>query len=342
MARFPVIYAEEVVQALDKTRIDASASYVAGTASAITVWEARVNANATWVAISTTDNHFLDWGLPFEFEVISGRNKIDWTGSDGGAYAATLTADQYAPDDLAAHVETQMNLVGPQEFSVAWDEATRKFTITADAGDFTLLPEEGVNAENSILPHMGFDEDEDSAASELEGDEVESVIATAAVRITNADAGNTDTAEMEIRVMHEDSDRLFSSDSKLRQHRSDILRYLSEGRATFKNQHRRAQTLMLDWLAKEGYADTMGHRLTKRALVVTEDVESWATFLCLRLILEDASNAKDDVFADQAKNYKGMEVAARDRAVLQIDLDGDGTALPGEALSPRTCYVRRR
>lgn len=164
---------------------------------------------------------------------------------------------------------------------------------------------------------------------------------TATARVTDG-ASATSTATAAITAVTEAADKLFSSDAKLKQHQSDIHKFLPEGRSSFRFQHRRAQTLMLDWLAKEGYTDSRGERLTKSALVVTEDVESWATFTCLRLIYEDASNATDDVFAAKAKTYDGLAKAARDRSVLGLDEDGDGVAEVQEGINTRGATVVRR
>jgi len=164
---------------------------------------------------------------------------------------------------------------------------------------------------------------------------------TATVRVTDDSSAQT-TATASITALSEADDKLFSTDAKLKQHQSDIHKFLPECRSSFRFQHRRAQTLMLDWLAKEGYTDSLGERITKDAMVVNEDVESWATFTCLKLIFEDASNATDDVFAAKAKTYDGLAKAARDRSVLSLDEDGDGVAEVQEGINTRGATVVRR
>ncbi len=231
---FPVLRVEEVVQIADKTRLDASASFVAGTEETIAIIEIQPEAAADWIDVSETG--YLDWAYATE-------------GAKVPTVRLTLSGD--TPPT-------------PTEFS----------------GDLLVITSE--------------------------------------------------------------DDLLFSSDAKLRAHQSDILKFLPEGRASFLDAHRRTQTLILDWLAKEGYLDTAGQRLEKDAITVTEDVESWATYLCLSLIYEDASNAVDDVFAGKAKGYYGKATNARDRAVLSLDLNGDGEADVSEKIQTRGCVVRRR
>ncbi len=161
------------------------------------------------------------------------------------------------------------------------------------------------------------------------------------VRVTSTSEAPTSKAGA-ITALTAAADLLFSNDANLMAHQSDILKYLPEGKATFLYEHRRVQTLMLDWLAKEGYLDATGFRLTKAAITVNEDVESWATYLCLALVFEDASNVVDDIFASKSKGYYGKAVNARDRAILSLDLNGDGVTDIAEKISTRGCIVRRR
>lgn len=148
--------------------------------------------------------------------------------------------------------------------------------------------------------------------------------------------------EKAISITSAAEDGLLSTDDQLRQHEPLIFNFLTPGRASFKDVHRRALVLMLDWLAKEGHVDVLGNRFTKEAFVNIEEAAQWSAMLVLRLIFEGVSNAIDDIHADKAKRYKGLEVMYRDRAVLRIDVDNDGTVTTGEQVDIRSCVVRRR
>jgi hypothetical protein len=50
----------------------------------------------------------------------------------------------------------------------------------------------------------------------------------------------------------------------------------------------------------------------------------WSTYLALKLFFAGVQNATDDVFKRKASYYEKLEIEARDRAVLNLDLDGDG------------------
>jgi hypothetical protein len=137
-------------------------------------------------------------------------------------------------------------------------------------------------------------------------------------------------------------DKLFSTDQDLRLHEPDILKWVVDGRSTFKDVHRRAQYTIIRWLDKEGYVDVYNNPFTKDAILDLEEVKQWSTFIALRLIFEGISNAIDDIFADKAKRYKGKEVEWRKRAILRLDINGDGKAEDGEGVDPAYGFIARR
>lgn len=169
--------------------------------------------------------------------------------------------------------------------------------------------------------------------------------ATITVRVTTGTGGSAvqTTKTSSISIITSETDALWSNDQDLKAHEHDILKFLPEDRSSYKYMHRRAQTLILAHLDKEGYRDANGNRYTKASVVETEEVKYWATFMVLRLIYEGISNAIDDVFAQKARDYGAKEAFYRDRAVLLLDVDGDGDIDYGEGeASLRDCVVVRR
>lgn len=138
------------------------------------------------------------------------------------------------------------------------------------------------------------------------------------------------------------SDKLFSTDSDLVTHEADIMRWVKDGRNSHNDTHRRAQTIILKWLDKEGYVDINAIPFTKDAVIDIEEVRQWSIYIVLRLIFESISNAVDDVFSAKAKYYKGLEVDWRNRAALRLDVDGDGVVDQGEEIDPKFGVVVRR
>lgn len=148
--------------------------------------------------------------------------------------------------------------------------------------------------------------------------------------------------EKDISVVTEAQDNLFSNDQDLRLHEPEILKWVVDGRSSFLDMHRRAQVLILKWLDKEGYVDVNGNPFTKTAIVDIEEVKQWSTFLVLKLIFEGLSNATDDIFHEKAKRYNGKMMEYRKKALLRIDVDGDGEAENYEGVTPAFGFVARR
>lgn len=165
---------------------------------------------------------------------------------------------------------------------------------------------------------------------------------TISVRVIDAD-DNESIVTKTLHLVEEDTDNLFSSDDRLRKHEADIMKYLPDGRSTFKDVHRRAQQLILAWLDTQGFIDNLGAKLTLDDFTDTEEVQEWATMMALRLIFESVHNAEDDVFEKKAKKYEGLEQFYRNRATIRIDLNADGVAdAITERLDTRSCRVVRR
>jgi hypothetical protein len=148
--------------------------------------------------------------------------------------------------------------------------------------------------------------------------------------------------EKNITVVTAEQDNLFSTDEDLRLHEPEILKWVVDGRSSFLDMHRRAQVLIMKWLDKEGYVDVYGNPFTKAAIVDVEEVKAWSTFLVLKLIFEGLSNATDDIFHEKAKRYNGKMQEYRKKALLRIDVDGDGNAENFEGITPAFGFVARR
>jgi hypothetical protein len=139
-----------------------------------------------------------------------------------------------------------------------------------------------------------------------------------------------------VNVMTADDDRLFADDKDLVAIESSVLKYVPKGKTTFKYIHREAQGQILEWLYLNGYRRYDGERVTKANVVNLENVKYWAIYVALRLIFEDLSNQTDDIFERKAKKYMQDEHKARENALLELDLNNDGTQSPGEGFNMTT------
>lgn len=134
-----------------------------------------------------------------------------------------------------------------------------------------------------------------------------------------------------IDVYTPEGDALFSTDSDLMEEESDILKWVPPGKNTFIYSHRRAQEKILEWLDRQGFVDIFDKKLTKWAIVKENplrdfsEVKEWSRYMVLRMIYEDVRNAPDDVIKSKRQAYESDEIAARQRLILRIDTDGDGT-----------------
>lgn len=145
---------------------------------------------------------------------------------------------------------------------------------------------------------------------------------TVSLRIT---ASTTVTYTKTISVVTATDDKLYSGDSDITALESDILKWVPEGRASFLNVHREAQTKILDWLAEAGITNVDGDRITKDRIIDLDEVRSWSKYLTLSLIFRNISNSVEDIFDSKAKYYETMAKDRADRTKLRLDLDGDGS-----------------
>lgn len=134
----------------------------------------------------------------------------------------------------------------------------------------------------------------------------------------------TETAIADIEVITATIDNLFSSDSDIRAHEDDILKWVREGRDSYLDKHRLAQSVILGELDKDGIWKRDGERYTAVDIVDIQEFKEWSKYLVLRLIYESLSNATGDIFHEKANRYRGEEVSAKKRSVLRLDDNGDG------------------
>lgn len=223
-------------------------------------------------------------------------------------YAAEIPAGTYATlADLLATLEDALNAPDHDEtFTVS--EAAGVITIACTTV-FDILGVTGANAEDTILPTLGFEVDDLVDAESYTGDEAVAMLTRKTLTLD---------------IISEFADGLFSTDQKLRTHESDILQYVADGRASFKDIHRQAQTDIFEYINKNGWTDDRGEKITKLHLIDKTEVAEWATYAALKMIFENNIKQSDDIFAKKAKKYEALEVNARARLVLRLDLNRDG------------------
>lgn len=123
-----------------------------------------------------------------------------------------------------------------------------------------------------------------------------------------------------IKVLTQAEEKLFSSDEMLIQRESNILSLLPAGRSSFIYMHRLAQKEILKDLEKMGYGDLLPANLLK-----IEDVQEWSTLKVLALIFESNITSIQDVHTQKRLTYANLALEAKNRSVVKLDLDANGT-----------------
>lgn len=132
------------------------------------------------------------------------------------------------------------------------------------------------------------------------------------------------TVTMNITVLTEAQDKLFSKDSDLIGHESNIYDYLPKGYSSFNHLHRSSQSMIMDSLLQRGYEKNTGEPLTKADLFNIEEVRQWSKFLTLSSIFSSSANEVNDFFSVKAQQYKELAERSAQRAFITLDTDADG------------------
>lgn len=159
------------------------------------------------------------------------------------------------------------------------------------------------------------------------------------VRITTDGSPVASTFNLE--VISEADDKLFSDDADLLTFESEILKFLPDGKTSFKFMHRRAQRLIVEDFNERGATDYDRQKLTKDAFVDIDEVKDWSTALTLSMIFKDNSNVVGDTFSTKAEEYNSAALRHRNRAFYRIDLNGDGNIDTGETVPYQTKDIVR-
>lgn len=331
MAVFSILKTEGEVQLNDKTRLDASRSFVSRDSADINSITIKPDVSTSAVECFGNDleTAYLDWAYTsFGIDVDSLNNDLNFkVGST--EYSATLTSGAYTLASYVSEVITKMNTA-----------ASLVFTSAISDNQVTITGPSMFQFQSSSVADQLFMDTSKSGTSIL-GGKVEYGIKVATCVVTDSDDA-TSTQKAYIKVFSEEGDRLFCEDHDLVAHEPDVLKWVFRGRSSHKNVYRRAQKLILAWIDEKGFVNVYGNKFDKHDIVDLQEVKQWATFMSLKIIFEGNSNAVDDVFSAKAKSYAILEQNARNRAVLRLDTNKDGVADVSETLSVYSGSIFRR
>lgn len=342
MAVFPSLELEEKLQIQDKTRFAAGKSFVSSGAASLTSLTVQPGDDESAVELVSLTDQDLDWQFnSWNGDFSSINNKIDFR-EDGTDLVATITANTYTLSTLVTEIEAQLNTVGSNTYTVELLN-DNKIKISAD-GRFDLLVYSGDNADESPMIGLGFfseevNDQDFSGLSEYTGEMVRYLPKHITVF---ADNGVDSLSIVKtLRLYSIEGDALFSNDQDLITKKTDIMNWVKPGRNSFLNFHRQAQEEIIDYFRGKAFVDVFHNPLRLKAFVKPEDLNQWSTFLALRLIFDDFSNAVDDIFYSEARQFEAREMRLRNR-YMRIDLDNDGVADKGEAINITSGRAFRR
>lgn len=159
-------------------------------------------------------------------------------------------------------------------------------------------------------------------------------------KITNA--SGFDTVSKSIQVYSELEDGLLSNDFDLLIYESGILQYVRDGRNTFIDYHRRSKKMILEYLFSIDITNSDGSRIQASQITDVEEFRSWSIYNTLYIIYLGLTNTKDDIYYQKSKQYYSELLKVRNKAILKIDFNKDGTTDNFEGAEKLTTVFYRR
>lgn len=331
MGLFSLLDLESEVQLNDKTRYDASKTFWSKDSNppiSLTI-KPGLDGSAIECFSPNQNDWYLDWIFSsFAIDVDSTNNALIF--NEGGSdITATLANGTYTLASYAAAIQTKMNLVGGQTYSVG--VTGLKISVTASSNF------EFKDSEVATQAFLTLNESKTYHISEV----VEYGKRIITVYCENS-ASETSTKYFYQNVYSVLGDYLFSSDGDLVAHEPDIMKWVASGRSSFLNVHRKAQKLIMNWIDEKGWVNTYGDKFTKRDIVDVQEANVWSTYMTLRMIFQGLSNSIDDVFDRKSVIYSQLEESARQRVILRLDVDKDGIVDGSEGVSISSGNLVRR
>lgn len=159
------------------------------------------------------------------------------------------------------------------------------------------------------------------------------------VKITT-DIGFTEDI-YKINIISAIDDALFSKDSQLFNHESELINLMPKGKNSYKNKHRSAQEKVMRYLDGEGVRFLDGEPFGKLDLVDNIYISEWSTYLTLSLIFQDLVVKPDDINKKKVNHYNKMLTNAIKNAFIRMDFNKDGEIKPSEGKNVTTKFIGR-
>jgi len=331
MSIFAILDYEPEIQIGDKTRLDVSKSFSSKAIAEMTSLTVKPELTSSYTVEClnpSLNDRYLDWAYA-DVSIDVGTDNDDLSFNVGSqSYSINLAAGTYTLSQYAALLATSMGIASSQTYTAS--VSNYKITISA----ISPFEFKASSVATQSFFKLGVSSTAHISGIVEYGNKIVTVVAS--------NGSDTDTKYFYIKVYTELGDHLFCNDGDLVTHEPDIMKWVPEGRATYKNVFRRAQKLILAWLDEKGYVNTYGKKYDKNDIIDVEETRQWAIFMSLKLIFRGLSNSTDDVFDKKSIIYSEYEEAARQRVVLRIDVNKDGIADTTEGLNVSSGTLFRR
>jgi hypothetical protein len=147
---------------------------------------------------------------------------------------------------------------------------------------------------------------------------------TKTITIEASDGTTTVSQNFTIEVISVEDDNLYSNDSQIFAIESELKRYFPQGRNSWINIHREAQSRILNYLDRKRIWNDNGSPYTKTQINKHGELQKWSLYEAMLMIYTDLLISVGDKFAEKVNEYKALRNYERDRGAIRIDKNNNG------------------
>jgi hypothetical protein len=144
------------------------------------------------------------------------------------------------------------------------------------------------------------------------------------ITVQATDGTNTVSQNFTINVISAEDDNLYSNDSHIFAIESELKRYIPQGRNSYINIHREAQSRILNYLDRKRIWQDNGEPYTKTQINLHGELRKWSMYEAMLMIYTDLLISVGDKFAEKVNEYKTLRNYERDRGAIRIDKNNNG------------------
>jgi hypothetical protein len=144
------------------------------------------------------------------------------------------------------------------------------------------------------------------------------------ITVEATDGVNTVNQTFSIKIVTPEQDNLYSNDEQIFKIESELKKYIPNGRNSYINLHREAQSRILNYLDRKRIWNDNGDPYTKTQLNLQGELQKWSLYETILMIYQDLYVSVGDKFVEKINEYKALRNNERDRGAIRIDKDNSG------------------